>query len=99
MSDSDIGPGDVVERVDHHRAVDAGTRAIVLELIPPTTGRPWWRCTNCGAFSKLGLVLSVTHPVNPSWCPNHWRKIGGSRADTVRRFAEDLTPAKPKVDA
>jgi hypothetical protein len=89
---TDIGPGDVVEALiacDHWLySFPASTRATVGEL-------NLRRCDCCGY--PFGLVL-VEYPLNVGgWCARHWRKIGGSKADTVRRFAEDLNPVLEPV--
>ena len=94
----DIGPGDVVERVDLSDSVLCGTRAIVLAVISPSELDPCEACDKDGP----GLVLSVPNAAGyEAWCIYHWRKIGGSQADTVRLFTEDLNikaPAAPELE-
>ena len=91
-----IGSGDVVERLDLDGVWGwrPGDRAIVFGVVPRT--KPF--CEACGSSAGDALVL---HPAPDSgtgaWCSLHWRRLGGSRADTVGRFAEHLTPQK--VDA
>jgi hypothetical protein len=95
----DIGVNDVVERIDDESPPSPvwrlGDRARVLGV---KSGGHHLTCGQCGATGPAGLFLDP-HPsgVLGAWCINHWRKIGGSAADTVRLFVEDLTPAR--VDA
>lgn len=99
MTDGTIQPGDVVEAVRDIRrrqdggplleiAVPKGTRAVVRGLLSLP-----WLCTYCG--SSDGLDVGRLRP--SALCA--WRKIGGSQADTVRRFAEDLAVSKPLTPA
>lgn len=85
----DVGPGDVVEHL-----VTKG-RHVVHRI-----GAEASRCTR--GIDACGLVsvpfYHATCPDIPR-CPHHWRKIGGSQADTVRRFAEDLTTTPEVVVA
>jgi hypothetical protein len=96
MSD-DIGPGDVVEALHgaHTRNWwEAGDRAVVT-AIHPSRKLP---CGACGQYSP-GFNSTARAPQYWLHCLCGWRKIGGSQAQTVSRFAEDLSPARPKVDA
>lgn len=87
----DIGPGDVLQHIG------TGRRCIVEEVV----GGAQLLCIGCMRTETFGLhFVGVIRNEQPH-CPNHWRKIGGSRADTIRQFSEDLntkTPGK-KVDA
>ncbi len=95
MSD-DIGPGDVVEAVINDGPVKVGDRTTVVEI---SIFSNYTTCI-CG-LSGVGMRLRDFELPNPTWrwCPCGWRKIGGSRADIVRRFAEDLTVTPERVDA
>lgn len=101
---SELGRGDVVCAIRDESAgggcplaIKSGDRVVVLEVRAlPNPG-----CLPCGICHDLperGLALDLPFDPDESWglwCPCNWRKIGGSRADTVRRFAEDLQVSKP----
>ena len=99
---TDLGRHDVVERVGGvpHRW-RAGERATVVSVLPISP----FRCDTCGQRVAQGLILTPDRrlPIDKqrglAWCPNHWRKIGPGRDEVARMFAEDLSPAKPKVSA
>jgi hypothetical protein len=89
----DIGPRDVVTRsrpVMRGPAIPEGARYVVEEAYNTKPG-----CAYSALCGPLELVLGG---LGGGWCYCGWRKIGGSKSDTVRRFAEELTPARPKVD-
>ena len=90
---SDIGPGDVVERLTDHRygLVKAGER-FVVERIGTATGR----CPACRDAACLHLRGVLPSPGRDGWSPCKWKKIGGSQADTIRTFAEDLSVKPPQ---
>jgi len=101
---SEIGVGDVLEaRCDiaafggGPAVVHKGDRATVIAI------HDMHRLDHICMLVRRPLGVSLREfpqrTPNAYWCPCRWKKIGGSRADTVRRFAEDLTPAKPKVGA
>lgn len=104
---SDIGPGDVVEavfpayvgsfltgRAEGYR-IKVGDRAIVSALT--TVGR-FSQCDNCGDKSQRGLLLKE-YPLREAvaWCFCEWRRVGPTRAELSKRFAEDLRQGERKV--
>lgn len=98
MSADDLGPGDVVVAVANvisarWGTIPRGTRATVTELSPgPSPG-----CNGCDGGP--GGVHLAEFP-NPRWfCLCRWRRVGGSRSDTIRLFAADLTVRAPDVSA
>jgi hypothetical protein len=96
---ADLGKDDVVEAVrdlvgevaGHRIEVRRGDRATVVRVRSST----WLICPCDGPF---GLVLQE-YPLPEAygstwqWCACGWRKVGGSQADTVRRFVEELNRA------
>lgn len=100
---TDLGKGDVVAAVSdlsvigawtatgRPYVVKAGQRAIVAETVH-TAGAC---CTVCGRPPHLVGLKLEEYPLRPGvlFCPCEWRKIGGSEAETVARFAHHLTPA------
>lgn len=91
---TDIGPGDVVEAIrDIRRRVNngplleitvaKGERHVVLAV----AAFRLFGCTYCGGFDAIDVGLSGAA------CICGWKKIGGSEADTLRLFAEDLNAA------
>ena len=93
---NDIGPGDVVEVIrsaqQNPNRWPVGSRHIVHGL-----GWPKPELVNsCRVCGQRALVVLATDPSGP-WCICGLRKIGGSQADTVQRFAERLV--KTKVNA
>ena len=90
---TDIGPGDVVEAVcDLFNVAPKGTRSIVSDVLNVEAV-----CTRCNSAFGQGLLIKGV-PVPPSyiwWCTCEWKKIGGSRTQTVARFAEDLNVPTP----
>lgn len=101
----DIGVGDVVSAVRSERRlrtgwVVAGQRQVVLAIAVGRSNQP---CGFCGQpfQGRALLALDLDPQGYGNWCPCGWRKIGGSRSDTVRRFAEDLnlTPSRSSPKA
>lgn len=93
MSD-DIGPGDVVEAVKrmigdrtNRPYVSVGQRAVVRSLL--TTPPACRACKGEESYILEGISSNLL------FCVCGWRKIGGSQADTIRRFAEDLNVRLP----
>lgn len=80
---ADIGPGDVMQHISK------GDRRVVLEVIVPRVPS---LCPQCGQVNSWVLSLSGKPTLS---CPRVWRKLGGSKADTVLRFAEDLNVSEP----
>lgn len=91
----DIGPGDVVEAWGiPGNIIPDGTRAIVTEIGP----EPDFVGHQCHLAWARGLKLLEFPTSDPNiyWCPCVWRKVGGSRSDTVHHFAEDLNAKQPR---
>lgn len=90
-----IGPGDVVEAVDPFgvRRWPHGLRFTVLEVFGPTS--------ECSCASRGTLSHQEPHgglglwEIPGRWCIYDFRKIGGSRADTMRQFSEVLNTKAP----
>lgn len=97
----DIGPGDVVECTVSGSGVRRGALRLGGRYVVEGASAPAY-CM-CGRNDKRhGILLAGLRSGSTTggWCSYSFRKIGGSQADTVRRFAEDLTPATPEtVDA
>lgn len=98
----DIGPGDVVEYVDAVHpypggVIIRGDRRVIDAIAP--IGLEAGECMECGLVGGAGYYLVGIARGRWPWCPNHWRKIGPSRSETVRLFAEDLNVERPKVGA
>lgn len=90
MSD-DIGVGDVVERI---KGSPRRSRYVVAGVDPGL-----WVCPyGCKYCSSIWIDPDPIMNGRP-YAACAFRKIGGSQTDTVRRFTEDLTPARPTVDA
>lgn len=98
----DIGPGDVVEAIRDASApefgvsVHRGDRHMIaaVEDVPAR----YSVCRLCNDPLAQALHFTDDAPMNFLHCSCIWRKIGGSRAETVRRFAEDLTPVRETDD-
>lgn len=100
----DLGPGDVVEATHNvyrtegvHAALVAvpGDRAVVVGIINRNSHQV---CGFCQTSPPIALLLDEPYPgIGRGWCPCGWRKIGGSREDTVRQFANDLDTEHPSV--
>lgn len=100
----ELGKGDVVVATtdqepfppwyEYH--VTKGDRGIVSAVVTVRTrGVP-----GCLCGSPFGLKVEPFSLLDDlAWCACQWRKIGGSQADTVRRFAEDLNLGKPLTPA
>jgi hypothetical protein len=99
---TDIGPGDCVEAVRdsmdgevvHARRKD---RDIVVEVVISPDHMP---CPYCGSEETAGLILKDHGGDDPEWvfCICGWKKVGGSRSDTMRWFASDLTVKSPETE-
>lgn len=104
MSD-DLGPGDVVEATTDKYAVGAmrclarrGFRGRVERIVTRLSDEI---CAVCGTSPKVALVVAGLD-VGPDrgWCTCGWKKIGGSKDQTVSLFANHLnTKSREKVDA
>lgn len=109
----DLGPGDVVEAmVELHVSpdvtgqgagydIDKGSRAIVAQVGPTRIGV----CIVCGDATGPALLL-LDYPLRTgvAWCAVcEWRKVGGSKADHLKWFADHVRPkpepalAKPRL--
>ena len=90
----DIGVGDIVEAVDPRgwRRYPHGRRYTVKAVFGPTDK---CRCAKSEAHGGLDLWEAPPNPGYRGYCIYDFRKIGGSQAETIRRFAEDLTPNLP----
>jgi hypothetical protein len=97
---TDLGKGDVVAAVhdvsvagvwtghgDYN--IKAGQRAIVEEV-----RQCLGTCTGCSHKPAVIGIRLVEYPLERwvLWCPCEWRRIGGSEADHVARFAGYLKP-------
>ena len=104
MSD-DLGPGDVVEAVydicsrgRRDCLARKGFRTLVEEVVTRVSPDA---CVACGTSPEVALVLvGVDAGPGHGWCPCGWKKIGGSKDQTVSLFAGHLnTKSREKVDA
>lgn len=97
---TDIGPGDCVEAKiemwiskawtapgQDGYVIHPGTRTVVVDLSPKRHSI----CSTCGVRDQPGLLLT-DYPLMPyvAFCPCEWRKIGGSKGEHVKQFAEYL---------
>ena len=93
----DIGYGDVVEAIHDFYCdpIKRGNRRRVVGFT--ATDATCWHCREVKGLHGIGLYLDPSEPYI-KWCPNHWRKVGGSQADTSRLFAEDLIIKVPELE-
>ena len=93
---ADIGLGDVVEAIYDfaYFGVSMGERHAVSEIVPNSG-----QCSECGGRDNDAFLLEAAPLFGAwvSWCPCGWRKIGGSKSDTIRQFENDLNTDHPSV--
>lgn len=87
---SDIGVGDVME---HFQEPDP--RRIVRKMLFACRSVEI-KCPECGSIEFAFWLFGID---DMPCCPNHWRKIGPGRSETVSRFAHHLAGAKVKERA
>lgn len=94
-----ISPGDVVaatrsfgpEPFMNYR-IEAGTRSTVIQVFAfEAIDADTAKCGCAFGFWLEDYSLSI----NTSFCGCNWRKIGGSRADTMRLFAQPFSTKAP----
>lgn len=101
---TDIGKGDVVRAIRQRLVGPAfipsrrcyvimpGQRAIVAGFTDP---RPNF-CDQCGETAGPGMLLEEYPLIQGlSWCHCEWKRVGGSKDDHMKWFAEYVRDPKP----